>query len=362
MHHGGTRLIARAALVTAVTLATVSPVPALAAGASEASAPALTGRPPAHVPATGTLASAPPAAPPARYAPRASVRTAASGRPAFTAASRTLAFTAAPAAGRRASVPSVPGRAAYLYDAGTGTIHLSKQAGKRMPVASLTKVMTAYVVLREAKLDATVTIQAADVKHAATNGATHASLRAGERLTVRDLLYAVMLPSGADASHALARVYGPGNAAFVAKMNATARSMGLVDTRYASADGLPKPAPGYSTALDQAKLADLALRDPLLRIIASTRRHVVAKTKVHRAHSWTNSNKLLGKTPGVMGLKTGYTSAAGYCLSFAADRDGHRLVGVILGESNADRRFQSATRLLDWAGEQTPPELTPPQL
>ncbi|MFB9675792.1 D-alanyl-D-alanine carboxypeptidase family protein [Streptosporangium vulgare] len=355
MHHGGRRLTARAALVTAVTLATVSPVPALAAGAS---APALTGRSPAHVQATGALSSAPSAltaAPPTPPAPRASVLTAAPGTPALT--SGTFAFTAAPAAGRRASVPSVPGRAAYLYDAGTGTIHLSKQAGKRMPVASLTKVMTAYVVLREAKLDDTVTIQAADVRHAATNGATHAALRAGERLTVRDLLYAVMLPSGADASHALARVYGPGNAAFVAKMNATARSMGLADTRYASADGLPKPAPGYSTALDQAKLADLALRDPLLRIIASTRRHVVAKSKVHRAHSWTNSNKLLGKTPGVMGLKTGYTSAAGYCLSFAADRDGHRLVGVILGESNADRRFQSATRLLDWASEQAPSEL-----
>ncbi|WP_440098308.1 serine hydrolase [Streptosporangium sp. H16] len=341
MHHGGTRLIARAALVTAVTLATVSAVPALAAVSS---APAPPGRSPAHVPSTGAMASALVTAP---SAPRASVLTAASGA---------LALISAPAAERRA-VPSVPGRAAYLYDAGTGTIHLSRQAGKRMPVASLTKVMTAYVVLREAKPDDTVTIQAADVRHAAANGATHASLRAGERLTVRDLLYAVMLPSGADASHALARVYGPGNAKFVAKMNATARSMGLVDTHYANADGLPKPAPGHSTALDQAKLADLALRDPLLRIIASTRRHVVAKSKVHRAHSWTNSNKLLGKTPGVMGLKTGYTSAAGYCLSFAADRDGHRLVGVILGESNADRRFQSATRLLEWAGEQAPSEL-----
>ncbi|MEU4407372.1 serine hydrolase [Streptosporangium sp. NPDC023963] len=338
MHHGGTRLIARAALVTAVTLATASPVPALASGASGASALAPTGGSPARVPGTGAMVSALITAP---SAPRAS---------------GALTLVSAPAAKRRA-VPSVPGRAAYLYDASTGTVHLSRQAGKRMPVASLTKVMTAYVVLREAKLSDTVTIQAADVRHAAANGATHASLRAGERLTVRDLLYAVMLPSGADASHALARVYGPGDTKFVAKMNATARSMGLVDTRYANADGLPKPAPGHSTALDQAKLADLALRDPLLRIIASTRRHVVAKSKVHRAHSWTNSNKLLGKTPGVMGLKTGYTSAAGYCLSFAADRDGHRLVGVILGESNADRRFQSATRLLDWASEQTPPDL-----
>ncbi|MGJ6960438.1 serine hydrolase [Streptosporangium sp. G11] len=338
MHHGGTRLIARAALVTVTTLATASPVPALAAGTW---APAPPGRSPAHILAAGPTASGP------LTAPRA---------PAL--APGTLTLTAAPAGERRrAAVPSVPGRAAYLYDPGTGTVHLSKQAGKRMPVASLTKVMTAYVVLREAKLDDTVTVRAEDVRHAAANGATHASLRAGERLTVRDLLYAVMLPSGADASHALARVYGPGTTRFVAKMNATARSMGLADTRYASADGLPKPGPGYSTALDQARMADLALRDPVLRIIASTRRHVVAKSKVHRAHTWTNSNKLLGKSPGVVGLKTGYTSAAGYCLAFAADRDGHRLVGVILGESNAERRFQTATRLLDWAGEQTLPEL-----
>ncbi|MEU8381270.1 D-alanyl-D-alanine carboxypeptidase family protein [Streptosporangium sp. NPDC048865] len=328
MHHGGTRLTARAALVTTValtTLATLSPVSPAPALAATAPAPAPPGGAPARVPAAATVTSA-----------------------------LIGASTATPATERRA-VPSVPGRAAYLYDASTGTVHLSRQAGKRMPVASLTKIMTAYVVLREAKLDDTVTIQAADVRHAAANGATHASLRAGERLTVRDLLYAVMLPSGADASHALARVYGPGDTKFVAKMNATARSMGLVDTRYANPDGLPKPGPGHSTALDQAKLADLALRDPLLRIIASTRRHVVAKSKVHRAHSWTNSNKLLGTTPGATGLKTGYTSAAGYCLSFAAERDGHLLVGVILGESNADRRFQSARRLLDWAGEQTAP-------
>jgi serine-type D-Ala-D-Ala carboxypeptidase (penicillin-binding protein 5/6) len=255
-------------------------------------------------------------------------------------------------AGRRA-VPTAPGRAAYLFDATTGTIHLDKQAAKRMPVASLTKVMTAYVVLREASLSDTVTIKAEDVKHASSNGATHAGLRSGERLTVRDLLYGVMLPSGADASHALARVYGPGNARFVAKMNVAARSLGLTNTRYANPDGLPKPSPGYSTAQDQAKLADLVLRDSTLRIIASAKRHAVAKSAVHRAHTWTNSNKLLGKAPGALGLKTGYTSAAGYCLSFAADRDGRRIIGVILGESNAERRFQTAARLLDWAGEQT---------
>ena len=335
MRTGGIRLIVCTALATMATLATGSAAPAqanvsttLAQTGGLATAAQAGGLAPARAGGLSTITRT------ARVAAPAHVRQSA-GR-----------------VGRRA-VPSVPGRAAYLFDATTGTIHFSKQAAKRMPVASLTKVMTAYVVLREAQLSDTVTVKAEDVKHATTNGATDAGLRAGERLTVRDLLYGVMLPSGADAANALARVYGPGNAKFVAKMNLAARSLGLADTRYANADGLPKPSPGYSTAQDQAKLADIALREPTLRIIASTGRHAVKKSASHRAHTWTNSNKLLGKAPGAVGLKTGYTSAAGYCLSFAADRDGHRIIGVILGESNADRRFQTATRLLDWASEQT---------
>nr|BFE82626.1 hypothetical protein GCM10020093_052270 [Planobispora longispora] len=85
-------------------------------------------------------------------------------------------------------------RAAYLVDTTTGTVHLSKRATERVPIASLTKVMTAYVVLREARLGDVVTVRKPDVRHARRNDATHASLRPGERLTVRDLLYGVMLP------------------------------------------------------------------------------------------------------------------------------------------------------------------------
>ncbi|MEU9830905.1 D-alanyl-D-alanine carboxypeptidase family protein [Streptosporangium sp. NPDC048047] len=260
---------------------------------------------------------------------------------------------AAPATARAGSAaPAVTGKAAYLFDAATGTAYFDRQASRRLPVASLTKVMTAYVVLRQASLDSVVRIDASDVRHARTNDATSAGLRAGERLTVRDLLYGVMLPSGADASHALARVYGPGATRFTAKMNAAARALGLSLTRYANPDGLPKPGGGYSTAIDQAKLAQTALNDPVLRTIASTRRHVVRASKLHRAHTWTNSNKLLGRTPGALGVKTGYTRAAGYCLSFAAERDGHLLIGVVLGEPSSDRRFSSAGRLLDWAAVQ----------
>ncbi|GLW98456.1 D-alanyl-D-alanine carboxypeptidase family protein [Microtetraspora sp. NBRC 16547] len=247
------------------------------------------------------------------------------------------------------NAPAVYGRAAYLIDATTGKVQLSKQASKRMPVASLTKVMTAFVVLKEAKLTDTVTITSADVEHADDNGATSADLRPGDKVAVKDLLYGLMLPSGADAAHALARTYGPGLDGFVAKMNATAHRLGLKDTRYVNADGLPMSGgDGYSTARDQARLAEVALRDATFTAVTSSRRHHVPSTADHRSYTWINTNKMLD-TPGALGVKTGFTQAAGFCLTFAADRDGHRLVGVILGESVSNRRFETAANLLDWA-------------
>ncbi|RBQ17576.1 D-alanyl-D-alanine carboxypeptidase [Spongiactinospora rosea] len=251
--------------------------------------------------------------------------------------------------------PAVAARAAYVIDASTGTALYEKQADRRMPVASLAKVMTAYVVLKEAGLSDVVTITAADVRHAVVNGATSAGLRKGERLTVRDLLYGAMLPSGADATHALARRYGPGDDAFVAKMNSAARSLGLADTRYTNPDGLPSPGGGgLSTAEDQVRLAETVLRDPVFRQISSTKRHVVPRTAVHGAHTFRNTNKLLGEGTGVLGVKTGYTRAAGYCLLFAAERDDRLLIGVVLGDPQSARRFRTAGRLLDYAAETAP--------
>lgn len=248
------------------------------------------------------------------------------------------------------TAPTVLGRAAYLLDATTGEVRYSKEADVRMPVASLTKVMTAYVVLRDAKPTDTVTITAEDVRYGAQGGAAVAYLRAGDRLSVEDLLYGLLLPSGADAAHALARAYGPGVPGFVAKMNSAARELGMRDTQYVNADGMPTGGGGYSTAHDQARLAEAALRRPDLTKITSTQRHVVAKTDTHGAYAWTNTNKLLG-TPGTLGLKTGFTRAAGYNLSFAAESHGRRLVGVILGESVSSRRFETARALLDWAAQ-----------
>jgi D-alanyl-D-alanine carboxypeptidase (penicillin-binding protein 5/6) len=249
---------------------------------------------------------------------------------------------------RAPATPKITAKYAYLVDLTTGTELFAKNADRKVPVASLAKVMTAYVVLEEGSLDDVIEITAQDVRHAVSNGASHAGLRAGERLTTRDLLYALMLPSAADAASALARRYGPGKARFVAKMNDAARRLGLARTHYTNPDGLPKPAlGGHSTAREQTRLAVIALSEPVLAEIAATARHTVPKTADHRAHVWVNSNKLLTRVPGTFGLKTGFTRAAGFCLSFAADKGGHTLFGTVLGDVGDAARTRSATRLLN---------------
>lgn len=244
--------------------------------------------------------------------------------------------------------PAVLGEAAYLVDADTGQVHLSKEADLRRPVASLTKAMTAYTVLKQAKPTDKLTISDEDVRYAAQGGAAVAHLRAGDTLTVEDVLHALMLPSGADAAHALARTYGPGVPAFVAKMNTTAAELGMTDTQYVNADGMPYGGGGHSTARDQVRLAQAVLADPTLKKVTSTRYHTVPATSEHRSYSWRNTNRLLGSY-GALGVKTGYTRAAGFTLAFAAERGDSTLVGVLLGETSSTRRFQTAGALLDWA-------------
>ncbi|MFC5814732.1 D-alanyl-D-alanine carboxypeptidase family protein [Nonomuraea harbinensis] len=247
------------------------------------------------------------------------------------------------------AAPAVLATAAHLVDATTGQVHFSKEADLRRPVASLTKMMTAYVVLQRAEPTDEVEVTTADVGYAARGGAAVAHLRAGDTLTVEDMLHALMLPSGADAAHALARTYGPGVEEFVAAMNATARQLGMNDTLYVNADGMPYGGGGHSTARDQVRLAQKVLENPTLEKVTSTQYHTVPATSERRSYAWRNTNRLLG-TPGALGVKTGYTRAAGYTLAFAADRGGSRLVGVLLGETSSSRRFQTAEALLGWAG------------
>ena len=174
----------------------------------------------------------------------------------------------------------------------------------------------------------------------------------GERLTALQLLYAMMLPSGCDAAYTLAVGYGPGLAAFVAKMNATASRLGLTKTHFSDFSGLPNPGQftTYSTARDLISLGRDAMRLPLLAKIVATRSYHVASGNGHRAHIWRNLNLLLARYPGAVGIKPGFTAAAGQCLLFEARRGGRTLIGVVLhsSSSNPNVALNDAITMLNW--------------
>ena len=178
-------------------------------------------------------------------------------------------------------------------------------------------------------------------------------LRPGDKLTAGELLYALLLPSGADAAYALAEVYGPGIPAFITKMNATAKLMGMSRTHFSNFDGLPWPTPysNYSTAANLLTLGRFAMRSALFRSIVDQRSYRLAAGSGHHAYRWQNINPLLGRYPGAIGIKPGYTGAAGQCLLFEASRNGYSLIGVTLDGpgSITTPDAADATRLLNWA-------------
>lgn len=145
-----------------------------------------------------------------------------------------------PVAAQAASAPSgIAAKGAYLYDADTAKKLWGVATTTKRPIGSITKMMTAVIVLRAGGLDRTVTIKKSDVSHVTSNDASSAGLRAGDKVTVRQLLNAMLLPSGCDAAYALGDVYGPGQTAFVAKMNKEAAALGMASTHYLNVDGLP---------------------------------------------------------------------------------------------------------------------------
>jgi serine-type D-Ala-D-Ala carboxypeptidase (penicillin-binding protein 5/6) len=220
-------------------------------------------------------------------------------------------------------------------------------------MASITKVMTALVVIRAGGLNRTVRIPAFVVPYVDQHNASSAGLRPGDVLTVRQLLEALLLPSGCDAALVLAGAYGPRWRSFVRKMNATAKALGLRTTRFANFDGLPWPTEftTYSTPKDLITLGEAAMRLPAFRAIVRQRSYSIAPTARHHGYRWQNTNELLGSYPGAFGIKTGHTTGAGYCLLFEAQRHGVTLMGVVLDSSktNSTAAFADARRMLNWA-------------
>jgi D-alanyl-D-alanine carboxypeptidase (penicillin-binding protein 5/6) len=242
---------------------------------------------------------------------------------------------------------------AAVENAATGRLLWSRGLNTERPMASITKVMTAYLVIKAGHLDRKITIPAAVTGYVRAHNASNAGLRPGDRLTARQLLYALLLPSGADAAYTLARAYGPGLSRFVTRMNATARRLGMRRTHFSNFDGLPYPTSysNYSTAANLLVLGRAAMRLPVFRSVVAKRSYPLAAGSGHHAYRWKNLNPLLGRYPGAIGIKPGYTGAAGQCLLFEATRHGHTVIGVTLHSPGSISSVNpaDATRILNWA-------------
>jgi serine-type D-Ala-D-Ala carboxypeptidase (penicillin-binding protein 5/6) len=285
-------------------------------------------------------------------APRA-VRAARLAGGAIVLTSLALAVTARPSQASIAGPSDVQAHAAAIAEASDGTVLWSRDLNTERPIGSITKVMTAVVVLDAGDLDRLITVPYAVLAYVSSNDASTAGLRPGDTLTATQLLAGLLLPSGSDAAYTLATAYGPGIPAFVAKMNATAAALGLTRTHFSNFDGLPYPSEdsNYSTAADVITLGRFAMQSAVFRSIVDQRTYRVTAGDGHHAYVWQNTDPLLGAYPGAIGIKTGYTQAAGHCLLFEATREGRSYIGVTLDSPGVGTTVNGIdpTRLLNWA-------------
>ncbi len=242
----------------------------------------------------------------------------------------------APAA---AAIPEVDARAYVVLNPQTGEVLLARRATDRLPIASITKLMTALVTLDRTKPGEIVTI---DPDAAGVTGST-IRLRAGERIPVRDLLAAALIQSANDSAVALAEYVGGGDSGrFVALMNRRAQALGLDDTSFARPDGLDTPG-HYSSALDVTRLGVEAMRDPVVRQLVRQESATISGGR--SLHTW---NDLLGEFPGVFGVKTGHTSGAGWNQVAAVRGNGVTIYVTILGSPARATRNADLEELLGW--------------
>ena len=210
-----------------------------------------------------------------------------------------------------------------------------------LPPASLTKIMTALLALELGHLEKIVVIS----PEAAAETGSRIGLRAGDRLTLNDLLQAMLIKSANDAAHAVAEAVGGSTGNFIALMNARAATLQMTDTHYADVSGHDF-AEHYSSARDLAILAETAMQDPRFRRIVATQELKIRTVDAKRTFRFRNSNRLIGTLPEVTGIKTGYTRGAGRCLVSMAERDGSQVLVVLLNDT---QRWSDAPRLFDQA-------------
>ena len=267
---------------------------------------------------------------------------------------------AAPAQAATLKTPTIVAKGGFVMNNGTGKTLFTKAADTRRSTGSTTKIMTARVVLakKNLNLDSKVTVQKAYSDYIVDNDwASSAKLIVGDKVTVRQLLYGLMLPSGCDAAYALADKFGSGSTraarvkSFIGQMNSTAKSLGLKNTHFDSFDGIGKKS-NYSTPRDLTKLAASAMKYSTFRTVVktkSTKQKVTTKSGGYRNMSWENTNTLLGSYSGAIGVKTGSGPEAKYCLVFAATRGGKTVIGTVLTSTSVATRTADAKKLMDYA-------------
>lgn len=241
--------------------------------------------------------------------------------------------------------PRVEGRAWALIDARTGDVIVAHNGTRRLPIASTTKLMTAYVTIKEMPLDKIVRAQPYDPEY----GESLLGMRVGQKISVRDLLYGLILRSGNDAAHTLAIAAAGSTARFVDQMNRYAAALGLADTHYANPVGFDQKG-NYSSARDLATLTRHLLRIPVFAEIADSESAVLRS--VHPRRRITTINELLSMAPWVNGVKTGHTFGALYVLVGSGRRKGVELISDAIGAPTDEDRFSDNLELLEYGFRQ----------
>lgn len=244
-------------------------------------------------------------------------------------------FTAVKADAQAASSAEI------VMEAESGRVLHEANADERLPMASTTKILTALIIVEDCDLDAVVTVP----DDCAGIEGSSIYLVAGERLTVRDLLYGLMLRSGNDCAETLAVYHSGSIGKFAECMNGRALSLGAKHSHFVNPHGLPDPE-HYTTARDLGKIACKAMQNATFKEIASSRTAVVPDGGCGYARTLVNKNKFLYDFDGANGVKTGFTKAAGRCLVASAERDGMQLISVVL---NCGPMYERCGELLEKA-------------
>jgi D-alanyl-D-alanine carboxypeptidase (penicillin-binding protein 5/6) len=252
---------------------------------------------------------------------------------------------------READAPSIAAYAVAVLEEPCGALVHQYNADERFSPASLTKIVTALVAAEHVDFRQTVSITVDGGALSAENDATVMGLVPGQSMSMTDLLYGMLLPSGNDAAIQIAEQVAGDIEGFAGLMNAYVKDLGLEDSQFKNPHGLDEPG-HYASAFDMARLGSKVLDNPTLSYIVSRRSYQPPRD----GPALNNLNLLLGQYPGALGVKTGYTDHAGQTLVAAAERGGRRYIVAILGSLDI---FADATALLDWAFASAAPACGP---